>query len=311
MLPAMLGRPRFALWLAAVRPGFLVVTLAAATLGIAVAWACGPARDVPAALATLLLALLTHAAVNLYNDYGDAVGGSDAVNVDRIGPFTGGSRMVQDGRLSARQMRDAALLLGMLVVGGGLLLAARAGPGLLAIGLAGLALGWAYSSPRIALMNRGLGELAVAAGWWLVVVGADHVQRRHFDTAPMVAAVSPALLIAAVLWVAELPDARADAAVGKRTLVVRLGAPAAAWGFVALLVLAHAWAWAWWQAHWLPTHAGWALLSAGPAALAALLLVRRCRTPQALRPAIAWTLVTAVSHPLLLAAAYGAVAAMR
>ena len=45
--------------------------------------------------------------------------------------------------------------------------------------------------------------------------------------------------------------------------------------------------------------------------LAALLLVRRCRTPQALRPAIAWTLVTAVSHPLLLAAAYGAVAAMR
>ena len=54
-----------------------------------------------------------------------------------------------------------------------LLLAARSGPGLLLIGLAGLLLAGPYWQPRLALMSRGWGELAVAAGWWLVVVGAD------------------------------------------------------------------------------------------------------------------------------------------
>ena len=154
MLPAMPVLRRAAAWLGAVRPGFLVVTLVTAALGIAVAWACGAPRDGPAAAATLLLALLTHAAVNLYNDFGDHVGGSDAVNADRVAPFTGGSRLIQDGVLGARQVHDAALLLGLLVTGGGILLAARAGPGLVVIGLAGLALGWAYSSAGTSAPRR-------------------------------------------------------------------------------------------------------------------------------------------------------------
>lgn len=298
-------------WLAAVRPGFLVITLASAMLGVVVAWSCGCGRDLPAAAATVLLALLAHAAVNLYNDYGDAVGGSDAVNHARIAPFTGGSRLVQDGVLGAAQMREAAQMLAIVVVGGGVWLAARAGPGLLAVGIAGLALGWAYSSPRVALMARGWGEVAVAAGWWLVVVGADFVQRQRFDAIPAVAAVSPALLVAAVLWVAEFPDAEADARVGKRTLVVRLGPDAAAWTYVALVAAAHLWAWAWWRALWLPTQAGWALASALPAAGASAWLLAHRRTPSRLRPVIVLTLVAAVLHPLLLGVAFVAVAALR
>lgn len=298
-------------WLAAVRPGILAVTLASAMLGVVVAWSCGCGRDLPAAAATLVLALLTHAAVNLYNDWGDAIGGSDAVNRGRIAPFTGGSRVVQDGVLGAARLRDAAQMLAIVVVGGGVWLAARAGPGLLAIGAAGLLLGWAYSSPRVALMARGWGEAAVAAGWWLVVVGADYVQRQRFDAIPAVAAVSPALLIAAVLWVAEFPDAEADARVGKRTLVVRLGPDAAAWMYVALVAAAHLWLWAWWRVRWLPTHADWALASVLPAAGAATWLLAHRHTPSRLRPAIVLTLLTAVLHPLLLGAAFVAVAALR
>ncbi|MFD2450662.1 UbiA prenyltransferase family protein [Ideonella paludis] len=122
-------------------------------------------------MVTVLLALLAHAAINLHNDVGDALGGSDAVNHGRIGPFTGGSRAIQDGVFSLSEVQDAVKVLAGVVVVGGILLAARVGPALLFLGLAGLALGWAYSSPKVGLMNRGWGELSVALAWWAVVWG--------------------------------------------------------------------------------------------------------------------------------------------
>lgn len=298
--------------MAASRPGFLAVTLVAALVGITQSQACGCGWDAPAAVVTLLLALLTHAAVNLYNDYGDAVGGSDAINTERLFPFSGGSRVIQDGVFSAAQMRQAALGLGLVVICGGILLAARSGPGLLLVGLAGLALGWAYSSPRVALMSRGLGELAVAAGWWLVVVGADYVQRHAFSQMAAISGVSIALLVAAVLWIAEFPDASADAAVGKRTLVVRLGPKRAEMGYAGLVIIAHSWVVAWWWADWLPSTAWWALGSAPLSLVAAVWLACRASGRSAqLRPAIALTIAAAVLHGLLLTAAFVAIAGLR
>ena len=44
---------------------------------------------------------------------------------------------------------------------------------------AGLLLAWAYSAPPLRLMSRGLGELTVALVWFLVVIGADLVQRQQ------------------------------------------------------------------------------------------------------------------------------------
>ena len=40
----------------------------------------------------LALGLIVHAAVNVLNDYYDALNGSDAANTARVFPFTGGSR---------------------------------------------------------------------------------------------------------------------------------------------------------------------------------------------------------------------------
>ena len=298
-------------WIAATRPGFLVVTLATAVLGVALAQACGCGWDPLGAAVSVVLAVLTHAAANLYNDYGDAVGGSDAVNTTRIAPFTGGSRFIQDGALSPAQVRDAAQVLAILVVGGGVWLAARSGPGLLAVGLAGALLGWAYSHPGLALMSRGLGEVGVVLGWWLVVVGADYVQRHAFSSLAAVAAFSPAVLIGAMLLVAEFPDAAADAAVGKQTLVVRWGPAVASVIYVAMVVTAHAWVAAWWWADWLPTRAWWALGSAPLSAAAAASLLRHHRHPQRLRMAIVLTLGAAVLHTGLLTAAFVAVAVLR
>lgn len=298
-------------WVATSRPGFLLVTLSTVLVGIALSQACGCGWRPAAAAATVLLALLTHAAVNLYNDYGDAIGGSDAVNTERLFPFSGGSRAIQDGLFSPTQVRDAARMLGMWVIGGGVMLAATSGPGLLLIGLAGLALGWAYSSPRLALMSRGLGEPAVALGWWLMVVGADYVQRQSFSAMAAIAGVSPALLVAGILWAAEFPDAKADATVGKRTLVVRLGAARAALAYGAIVAAAHAWLFFWWWIDWLPFTSWWALGSAPLSLLAAVGLLRHARNVGRLRGVIALSIAAAVAHGLLLTGAFVAIARLR
>jgi 1,4-dihydroxy-2-naphthoate octaprenyltransferase len=47
-----------------------------------------------------MLALLTHAAVNVINDVADHHNGTDAANTARLFPFTGGSRFIQNGVLS-------------------------------------------------------------------------------------------------------------------------------------------------------------------------------------------------------------------
>ncbi|HMM75645.1 MAG TPA: prenyltransferase [Gammaproteobacteria bacterium] len=225
----------------AVRPPFLLLTLAVCLVGLATSAAQGVPLHGGYAAATLFLALLAHAAANVWNDCGDAVIGTDAINVRRITPFTGGSRVIQNGEISAPEMRRFALALAGVSIGGGLLLAGLRGPGLLGVGLAGACLGWAYSQPRLALMSRGLGELAVGASWALVVVGADFVQRGQFAALPLTASVGVALLVAALLSLNQIPDIDADRACGKRTLAVRLGEVASSRMHAAFSLGAYGW----------------------------------------------------------------------
>ncbi|MDD2713462.1 MAG: prenyltransferase [Simplicispira sp.] len=283
------------------RPGFLLITAVACLIGMATAAAGGGGFSAPRALATLVLALLAHAAANMLNDHEDARNGADAANGQGIFPFTGGSRLVQQGVVQARDLRRLALALLLLVVPGGLWLALHSGVGVVLLGLVGVLLGWAYSAPPLALMSRGLGELAVALAWGLIVVGADHVQRGAFFLVPAVAAVGYALLIANILIANGFPDARSDAQVGKRTLAVRLGPRAAAALYLALAVLAHAWVAAMVWAGVLPAQALWALVAAPLSLAASAQLLRHGHQPECLRPALVLGIAAAVLHGLGLA----------
>lgn len=289
------------------RPGFLVITAVACLLGMATAAACGGAFSGARAAATLALALLAHAAANMLNDHEDARSGADAANVDGLFPFTGGSRLVQQGRVQARAMRQLAIALLLVVVPGGLWLALYSGAGLIVLGLAGVLLGWAYSAPPLALMARGVGELAVALAWGLVVVGADYVQRGQFFLIPAVAAASYALLVANILIANGFPDARSDAQVGKRTLVVRLGPRAGALVHGLLALLAHLWVLALVWALVLPRATLWALASAPLALAASVQLLRHGPQPARLRPALVLGIAAAVVHGLALALGFWSV----
>ena len=283
------------------RPAFLLLTLSAVVLGLAsaaTAAALAPAR----VLATVLLACLAHAGGNVLNDYHDARNGADAANRDALLPFTGGARLIQGGWVTERDTGRWAALLLLATVAGGLVLASLSGPALWLIGAAGLALAWAYSAPPLALMARGLGEAAVATCWWLVVLGADYVQRGVLAGLPALLGAGLALLVAGLLLVNGFPDAPADAQVGKRTLVVRLGPAAAARLYLGLALLAHAVAPLAVLAGWMPTGALAGLLSLPLSLAAAWQLLRHGRMPQRLRPAIGLSIAAANLHALALAA---------
>ncbi len=286
------------------RPGFLTITVVGCLLGTAIAAACGHGPHLAVAVATTLLACLAHAAGNVLNDYHDALNGADAANSAGIHPFTGGARLIQNQVVTPGQTRELFRLLAFLLVAFGLLLAIKTTGWVIALGLAGVVLLWAYSAPPLALMCRGLGEPVIALVWALVVIGADAVQRGTVFVIPAVTAVSFGLLAANILLINGLPDAASDARVGKRTLAVRLGPRGAALAYLAVGVTAHLWlaVGVWWL--YQPEPAIWGLLSAPLTLAAALLLWQRARTPQRLRPAIVLTIAAANVHGLAMAAGF-------
>jgi len=89
-------------------------------------------------MATLVLALLMHAAANVLNDYHDALNGADEANTHGLFPFTGGARLIQNGNVTLADTRQLAYALVLLLVPAGLLLAVKTGGGLVLLGLLGL-----------------------------------------------------------------------------------------------------------------------------------------------------------------------------
>lgn len=288
-------------YLLATRPAFLTITLAGCLLGFASALEASFVW--PLALLTLLLALLAHAGVNVFNDYYDHLNGTDAVNVDRLFPFTGGSRFIQNGVLSPRQILVYALLLFALVIAGGLWLIATRGVGLFWIGLAGLLIGWAYSAPPLKLNSRGLGEICVAAGFLLIVAGSDFVQRGALSATPWLIGLPYALLVTNILYINQFPDRAADIQAGKLHWVARLEPAVAARGYWLLLALAAIVLVALVLLGLVPWLGLVSLAFLLPAVAAGRMLSRHAAQPALLAPAIQMTIAAAHIQPMLLAAA--------
>lgn len=294
---------RVALYFAATRPAFLSVTLAGALIGLGTAHADGLPIDLLKAFLTVLFALVAHAGANVVNDYYDALSGTDAHNTERLFPFTGGSRLIQNGVLSVQQTRAFGYALLAIVIPAGLWLSAHSGPGLLAIGVAGLLIAWAYSAPPLQMMARGTGELAIVGGWLMVVLGTDFVQRGTFSALPLLMGMPFAVLVSAILYINQFPDRAADAAAGKRTVVVRLGAHTARWGYVLIVGVAYLWlaCAAFWGA--VPPMVAVGLVPAGLSMVAAMRLMQHANSPAQLGPAIKSTIAAANLHGLLVSAA--------
>lgn len=299
--PALLTNP-LRRYFFAMRPQFLTVTFGAALIGLAAPVAGGISLDPPKAFVSVLFALVAHGGVNVLNDYFDELNGTDAINTDRVFPFTGGSRFIQNGVLTPREtLLFGTVLMGLVVVAG-LWLMRVSNPRLFWIGAAGILIGWAYSAPPLKLNSRGLGELCVAAGFALIVIGIDFVQRGAFSALPVMAAIPYSLLVTAILYINQFPDYRADKAAGKDHWVVRLGPERASWGYPAITGLAYGFLLLQVMLGNLPAWCLVALTTAPLSAMACRALLRNAAQPKKLVGAIKSTIVAANLNGLLIAA---------
>ncbi len=288
------------LYFFATRPAFLLATLAACMLGLAGAIYSGLRINPSRAVYTLLLALLVHAAVNVLNDYVDALNGTDECNTDRLYPFTGGSRFIQNKILNPMQTLHFAYALMTASILGGLWLSWQAGSGLVLIGTLGMLIGWAYSASPLRLNSRGLGELCVLLGFLGIVNGTDFVQRQSFSLQPVIVGMPYALLATNLLYINQYPDRQADESAGKRNLVVRLAPTFSVWIYFALVLLVLIWIAAMIALGRLPILAFVAALPLILSWQAFRILHRYASQPAKLLPAIKLTLASMLGHALLL-----------
>jgi len=178
-----------------------------------------------------------HLGANLINDYYDA-GGSDPINV-RLTPFSGGSRVIQDGKISSGLILLMALAFFVLGSGAGIWLVYLKRPLVIPIGLFGLLAGWAYSAPPLQLMSRGWGEILIFFAFGpFITLGTYYVMSGSFTWPAFALGIPQGLFIAGVIWINQFPDYQADHDAAKRNLVVRLGPSVARYVYSAIILLA-------------------------------------------------------------------------
>ncbi len=211
-------------------------------LGQALAFASGHRFDLRMAALAHGFGLVAHATIVFANDYADRE--ADALHASPT-IFSGGSRVLVEGKLRPRELATAAwlsaggLTIGSLAAG---LLADR--PWLFVFAIATLLLLFAYSLRPLALSYRGFGEIAQGLGVGLVLPLLGYYAQAGGLSDASLATFAPLVIlgIASNIFTA-LPDTSADALAKKATWPVRRGERRAAIEALALVGLALVLAW--------------------------------------------------------------------
>ncbi|MDD5297485.1 MAG: 1,4-dihydroxy-2-naphthoate polyprenyltransferase [Rhodocyclaceae bacterium] len=220
------------LWWLAARPRTLSMSLAPVLVGSSLAWAQGAPVAWPPLILALLCAVLIQIGTNLHNDCADFERGNDGPR--RLGPV----RVTAAGWATPKETRRAAhIAFGLATLLGAFLVWLGGWP-ILALGLASVASGYAYSGGPRPISHTPLGELFVLAFFGLTAVcGSSYLQAGHFTLESVPAGLGVGAIAAAVLMVNNLRDVENDSLAGRRTLAAVLGRRGALLAYAALLFL--------------------------------------------------------------------------
>jgi putative NADPH-quinone reductase/1,4-dihydroxy-2-naphthoate octaprenyltransferase len=145
------------------------------------------------------------------------------------GPFSGGSRVLIEGKLSRVALQAGSVAASTVALGLLTILGAYHAASSVTVTLLGAtsALAVGYTLPPLRLCYRGLGEITVALthGFGALYAGYLLQQGDLGATVPLALSICLAAAILPSILLAGVPDAEADRRSGKRTLAVLLGVP--------------------------------------------------------------------------------------
>jgi 1,4-dihydroxy-2-naphthoate octaprenyltransferase len=216
-------------WFRVIRVKFLLASVIAVCLGLAINWWQNQTIDIAYGILTFVGVMALHASIDLLNDYWDFKRHIDT-KTQRT-KFSGGTGVLPEGLLKPNDVYKAGMI--FLIIGsavGGYFIFEKGIT--IAIILAFAIISIYFYSTRI--VDSGLGEIFVAIKGTMIVLGTFFVQTSHITIEPILGGIVVGVLSSLVLFVNSFPDFDADKAGGRKTLVIILGkknASSAVWIF--------------------------------------------------------------------------------
>lgn len=209
-------------WLKIARFQFYPMTWLAYTVGALCSFKILDSFDLTTyALGYVALFLIEFATVvsNEYYDYE-----TDKINKN-YSQFTGGSRMIVEGKITFNQAKNAILLALAIVFLLGIILTLKYNIYTFFILSAGVLLGLAYTVPPLKLSYRGLGEIDVGIthSFYIVLAGFLLQSPTLNSILPWLVSIPLFFAIFGAIILAGFPDYESDKEIGKKTLTVMLG----------------------------------------------------------------------------------------
>ena len=222
-------------WLRVLGPPFIALTAVVSLLAGAIAFQRTGGIDIGLWVLSAFGLIFIHFGTSCLNYYFDYLSGTDNINLSPT-ILSGGSRVIQEGRLSPKALLIAGSLfitLGSII---GLYLTFLKGLMVLVLGAAGVFLAVGYVHPKVNLSKRGLGELAVGLSFGPIMLsGVYYTQTKTIDFKIILIGLIMGLLASSVLWINQIPDYEADKITGKTNWVVRMGKKKASYVYVILI----------------------------------------------------------------------------
>ena len=205
-------------WLRVIRIRFLLASVIAVAVGLAITWWHTGNITIFDAILTMCGVLALHASVDLLNDYWDFKRGIDTTT--HRTKMSGGSGVLPEGLLKPSQVYTAGitfLIIGTVI---GIYFVATDGV-VIGIILAFAVISIYFYSTKI--VDWGLAEMFVAIKGSMIVMGTYFVQTSQITEQSVLGGIVIGVLSSLVLFITSFPDHDADKAKGRKTLVIGLG----------------------------------------------------------------------------------------
>ena len=210
-------------WLRVIRVRFLLASVIAVSVGLALTWRQNSSIDPLDAILIFAGVMALHASVDLLNDFWDFKRGIDTKT--KRTKMSGGTGVLPEGLLKPSSVYRAGitfLIIGSVigsyfVITHGIIIGIILGFAILSI--------YFYSTK---IVDSGLGEFFVAVKGSMIVIGTFFIQSGEITIESILGGIVVGVLSSLVLFIASFPDHDADKSKGRKSLVIAVGKEKAA-----------------------------------------------------------------------------------